>query len=329
MIYKCYELEQNINLIKEPIFLFYGENEGLKSELKKKIVQNNKNADIINFLQDDVIKAEESFFNDIFNISLFEKEKIYIISQANDKILDIIQSVQSKLEKQKVFLFAEILDKKSKLRNYFEKTNNCGVTACYPDNEITFKKLVLNKLNGFNGLNSKVVNLIVTNSGLDRIKLNNELEKISTFFKEKTINETKLELLLNDKTNEDFDILKDVALNGNFVETNRLLSDTILDTEKSFFYLNAINQRLSKLEQINNLAIKTSIEEAVNNLKPPIFWKDKNTVKNQAKKWNISKIKDLLKQNYNIEISLKSKSSVNKDLIVKKLLLDICVLANS
>ena len=282
MIYKCYELEQNINLIKEPIFLFYGENEGLKSELKKKIVQNNKNADIINFLQDDVIKAEESFFNDIFNISLFEKEKIYIISQANDKILDIIQSVQSKLEKQKVFLFAEILDKKSKLRNYFEKTNNCGVTACYPDNEITLKKLVLNKLNGFNGLNSKVVNLIVTNSGLDRIKLNNELEKISTFFKEKTIDETKLELLLNDKTNEDFDILKDVALNGNFVETNRLLSDTILDTEKSF-YLNAINQRLSKLEQINNLAIKTSIEEAVNNLKPPIFWKDKNTVKNQAK----------------------------------------------
>ena len=102
-----------------------------------------------------------------------------------------------------------------------------------------------------------------------------------------------------------------------------------MDTEKSFFYLNAINQRLSKLEQINNLAIKTSIEEAVNNLKPPIFWKDKNTVKNQAKKWNISKIKDLLKQNYNIEISLKSKSSINKDLIVKKLLLDICVLANS
>ena len=43
MIYKSYLLEQNINSIKNNIVLFYGENLGLKNELKEKIKQKNKN----------------------------------------------------------------------------------------------------------------------------------------------------------------------------------------------------------------------------------------------------------------------------------------------
>ena len=37
MIYKSYLLEKNIGLLKNKIVLFYGENLGLKNELKEKI----------------------------------------------------------------------------------------------------------------------------------------------------------------------------------------------------------------------------------------------------------------------------------------------------
>ena len=60
---------------------------------------------------------KDNFISNIFNKSLFE-EKIYFINQVNDKILDIIKEVDGKLEDQEIYLFSEILEKKSKLRNF-------------------------------------------------------------------------------------------------------------------------------------------------------------------------------------------------------------------
>ena len=82
-------------------------------------------------------------FTEVTNISLFEKKKIFLIDQANDKILNIIEELKPKLEEHKIYLFSELLDKKSKLRNSFEESNETGVVPCYQDNEITLKKLYL------------------------------------------------------------------------------------------------------------------------------------------------------------------------------------------
>ena len=83
------------------------------------------------------------------------------------------------------YLFAEILDKKSKLRNQFEKSEKLGIVPCYSDNEISLKNIILERLMGYDGLSSENINLIIDNCKLDRVKLNNELDKIETFFKDK------------------------------------------------------------------------------------------------------------------------------------------------
>ena len=69
--------------------------------------------------------------------------------------------------------------------------------------------------------------------------------------------------------------------------------------------------------------------EAVDKVKPPIFWKDKPNFTEQAKKWNERKIKLIMKKTYDLEIKIKSGLSYKADLLLKKLLLDICVAANS
>lgn len=329
MIYKSYLIEQNINALDKNKTLFYGENLGLKNEFKNKIKKNNKDAEIINFTQEEIFKNTEIFFNEIINISLFERKKIYFINQASDKILDIIQEIETKLDDQKLYLFSDILEKKSKLRNYFEKSNSCVIIACYSDNEITIKKIIHAKLEGFNGLSPQNINLILDNCNLDRIKLDNELDKIVTFFRNKNIDYDNLEKLLDTKINEDFNILKDVALKGNKTLTNKLLSDTILDTEKNIFYLTLINQRLNKLMEIDHTSKDISLDDAINNMKPPIFWKDKPNFIEQAKKWNYKKISDALNKTYDLEIDIKSNSLINKNIFIKKLIVDICQLANS
>jgi len=329
MIYKSYLIEQNINLLDKNLFLFYGVNLGLKNELKDKIKFQNKNAEIINLSQDDIISNIDNFFNEILNISLFDEKKIYFINQVNDKILDAIKIIEPKIDYQKIYLISEPLDKRSKIRNYFEKSNNCGAVACYNDNEISFKKIIIERLKNYKGVTAENINLISDKCNFNRDKLNNELDKIYTFFLGKNIDRHKLEILLDNKINNDFSLLKDEAFNGNKIETNKLLSDTIIDSEKNVLYLNIINQRLLKLNEIFKLIGQTSLEKAIDMLKPPIFWKDKPAFLKQAKKWNMNKIKKILNKTYNIELEIKSNSIVNKNILLKKLLIDICNLANA
>ena len=328
MIYKSYLIEKNINSLKENLVLFYGINFGIKKDFREKIKDTNKNCDFLFFDQKNIIENSKILYSELFNISLFEKNKIFFIENVNEKILEIIQDIQPSLENQRIYLFADVLEKKSKLRSFFEKSKECAVIACYPDNEITIKNIILERLKGYEGLSSINVNLILNHVSLDRIKLNNEIDKINAFFLDKKIKSDELSVLLDVNFIDDFNYLKDEALNGNKRKTNALLSDTILEDEKTFYYLSLINQRLQKLYQVKKSA-EANLEIAINNLKPPIFWKDKPHFLTQAKKWDEEKLNSLLKKTYDIEKTIKSNSFLNKQILLKELVINICETANS
>ena len=231
---------------------------------------------------------------------------------------------------EKIVIFAGNLDKKSKLRSYFEKSKSCGIVACYQDNEITIKKIITNKLSDYQGLSTQVINFIIQNTGLDRSKVNNEIEKIKSCFLEKKINLEKIDLLLNIKTNDDFNKLKDEALKGNKIKTNKLLADTVFEPESNINYLNSINQRINKLYEIEKMKQNNSnTETLVSRLKPPIFWKDKPVLIEQTNKWNENKIKKALEKTYTVELQIKTGSGIKNDLLIKNLMIDLCTVANS
>ena len=331
MIFKSYILEQNIQPANNhKIFLFYGENQGLKKEFKKKLRIQNKNQEILTLFQDEIIKNKNILINEVNNKSLFNEKKIIFINQVNDKILDIVDEVIKNIQDERIFLFSDILEKKSKLRNYFEKSKSCGITACYQDNEITIRKIIIKKLNGYQGITNQVTNLIIQNTGLDRNKVNNEIDKIISCFKDKKIDLKKIDLLLNIRTNDDFNRLKDEALNGNKINTNRLLADTVFEIENNIYYLSSINQRINKLKEIENMKQESSdIESLISSLKPPVFWKDKPILIEQSRKWNKDKIQAALKKTYSAEIEIKSNSSIRKDLLIKNLIIELCTTASS
>ena len=331
MIFKSYVLEQNLKSTDDcKIILFYGENQGLKEEFKKNIKEANKNNEKLNLLQDEIIKNENLLINEISNKSLFNNKKIIFIDQVNEKILNIIEEMAEDVSDEKIVIFAGNLDKKSKLRSYFEKSKSCGIVACYQDNEITIKKIITNKLSDYQGLSTQVINFIIQNTGLNRSKVNNEIEKIKSCFLEKKINLEKIDLLLNIKTNDDFNKLKDEALKGNKIKTNKLLADTVFEPESNINYLNSINQRINKLYEIEKMKQNNSnTETLVSSLKPPIFWKDKPVLIEQTNKWNENKIKKALEKTYTVELQIKTGSAIKNDLLIKNLMIDLCTVANS
>lgn len=329
MIHKSYLIEENIDQLKNNIVLFYGENLGLKNDFRDKIKLKFKNTKILRYKQEEVLKSSDIIINEIRNISLFDDQKILLIDQVNDKLLNLIEELTTIDNETKIFLFADVLEKRSKLRSFFEKSKNCGVVACYKDNEINLKKLISNKLKEYSGVTPQLINTLIENCSLDRIKLNNELNKIVIFFSDKNIKPQLFEKILNQQIDDDFNTIKDSAINGNKINTNKLLSSTVLEIEKNVFYISIINQRLNKLKEIFVNANKKNITEIIDNIKPPIFWKDKPNFILQAKKWNEYKLNIALEKTYKTEIKLKSYTDINKNLLIKKLLVDVCDLANA
>ena len=135
--------------------------------------------------------------------------------------------------------------------------------------------------------------------------------------------------MLNIKTNENFNKLKDEALSGNKAKTNRLLADTTFSAENNLLYLSLINQRINLLKQIDLMRKETNIEEIIQNLRPPIFWKDKPIIIEQARKWNNSKIKMAIKKTYETELQFKSNGNINKEILIKNLIVELCSTATA
>ena len=110
-----------------------------------------------------------------------------------------------------------------------------------------------------------------------------------------------------------------------------MLSETILDEEKNIYYISLINQRLKRIIELKQIIknTKQSVDVAIQQLKPPIFWKDKENFLIQANNYNLNDLNKILKMTYNLELRIKSNSNINKNTLFKKLLLDICELSNS
>ena len=327
MIYKSYLVEENPNILKNNIVLFYGENHGLILDFKKKIRSEKKKL-IINLSQNEILDNKKILFKEINNLSLFEEKKIIFIQDASDKILEVIEEILPIIEENKIFMFANLLDKKSRLRSFCEKDKKIDIVPCYQDTEISLKKIIFKNLENQSELTNETINILINACSNDRAKLKNEINKIKTYFNKNPINNKILLELLNTKEDDDFNNIKDAAFNGKTFRTNELLSSTNLLTEKLTFYVNVLNNRLVRLDEIKKSKDK-NIENAISKLKPPIFWKDKPNFLTQIKIWDRRKINLALNRTYSVETLIKSNSTINKKIIFKKLLVEICNIANA
>ena len=152
MILKSYEIEKNVlKVIKINFFLIYGENNWLKKDVKEliktTIKEKNPNTENLTFYEDEIIKNEEQFYNSIYSGSLFGEKKIITIIISTEKIFKIIENILNKYPKDIYFLIiGELLEKKSKLRSFFEKNNHTLCVPCYLDSAKDLENIAINEL---------------------------------------------------------------------------------------------------------------------------------------------------------------------------------------
>ena len=330
MIFKSYLVENNLSLLKDKnIILLYGENKGLKDDIKKSIIEKNKNREIIRLTQDDILKNNSLLDNEIMNLSLFDDKKIILIDNITDKSFSLIEKNVSQ-NNCLICLFSGTLERRSKLRNLFEKEKALGLIPCYEDNEITLQNYIKKYLKNIKGLNQEIINFIINNSNKSRDKIKNELDKTAVYFMEKEINISELRQLLNLDENDNSQRLRDTAILGDKKLLNELISKTQISEQDNLIYIRGLLNQFIKLAEILEINKSTkNLTKAIESLKPAIFWKDKPMVLGQANKWEIKKIKTTIDELTDAEILIKSSSDIKGSEITKKLLIDICNKASS
>jgi len=324
MITKSHELNK-INFNQSPFILLYGKNEGFKDQAIKQILKNKTR--ISNYEEKEVLEHSNNFLESIFSKSLFESEKILVIKRTTDKILDIITEIIQKDVKDIIFILnADILDKKSKLRSFFEKDKGCVCVPFYPDNEQTLSRLAYSFLREKNiSLSSSDINLVVSKSNGDRKVLLSELDKLEHFSKNgKKITTEHIMKLINLTENYSISELVDNCLANNIRKTKNILIENNFGNEDCVLIIRTFLNKLKRILKLcaefqENKDIDLTIELA----KPPIFWKDKDITKQQILRWSPNEIKEIIYKLSNIELMVKKNFGNSINLITDFILSQI------
>ena len=315
MIIKHFEINKtDLNINK--IFLFYGKNEGLKNETFNNLIKENKK--YFKYDEKEVLEKQENFLTDILNQSLFEEKKIIVIKKATDKILKVIEEIHDNNTNDIFIIVADILEKKSKLRKFFEKEKNLICVPFYPDNEQTLSKLCFDYFRGKKiSISTLNLNQIVNKASGDRDNLYKDLEKIENFMKggRKLTNESLIKLI-NLSENYSISELADSCLANNIKKFTAILNENNFSNEDCILILRTF---LNKAKKILNLSAEyeknNDLNLTISNAKPPIFWKDKEIIKQQISRWKPKQIKELIYKINKIELNIKKNVNLSINLI--------------
>ena len=309
MIIKSFEFKNNLS---HNLFLFHGQNDGHKEDLINNLIRPKYKRSTYNYTEKEILNNLDNFYNLIFTNSFFEESKLIIIKDVSDKIKSEIDSIiQKDINNVLIVLISNVLEKKSKLRNFFEKDKNLISVPFYLDTNQT----LLNYANKFFkekkiSISSETINILVNKSNGERKLLTNELEKIEMYTKNKTnISADEVNILTNTGENHDIGELVDNCLAKNDKRIKYLMNENNFGSEDSIIIIRTFLFKAKRLlNLINIFAVQKDVDKTVASAKPPIFWKDKDLVKKQIRSWTLNQIEQLILEINNVEFLIKTNS---------------------
>ena len=318
MIIKSFELSK-LNSYKFDLHLIFGNNEGIKDDIIRDFYLKKFDGEILKYDEQEIFNNKEEFLSSLFTKSLFETSKLIIISRGTDKLTSLITEIlENTIEDIKIIIKCSNLEKKSKLRNLFEKEKNIVCTPVYEDDNRSLNSLINTFLREQNiSLSQEIKNILIERSKGDRINLKNELLKLKSLSISKHKLSTEDVLKLSNLA-ENYSVfeLSDNYLAKNSKKVSNILNENNYSPEDCILIIRTILSKSKRLLKIRNgIDNNENIDQVISSFKPPIFWKEKDVVKKQAQSWSTEEVKKIILKVNDLETLVK-KNSVNSILFV-------------
>jgi len=312
MIIKSFEFEK-IKSKNYKSILLYGVNQGLKDELIKSAILKDFSGEILKYDESEVIEKSEIILESFLNGSLFDDQKLILISRCSNKIYPFIEKFLEKdISQAMIVLNSENLDKKSKLRALYEKSKDLICVPFYEDNQQSLSIFANKYLQNKNiKLSREILNLVIERSQGDRGNLKNELHKIENLsLSKKNISNEDIINITNLAENYTVFELVDNYLAKNQKKVSKIINENNFVNDDSIIILRTLLSRSKRLLKLKNMQnVNKSIDDAIAVYKPPIFWKEKDIVKQQMSNWSEDEVKKKIFEISNLEILIKKNSS--------------------
>ena len=308
MIIKSFEIEK-IKSLKNNLILIYGINQGYKNQVIKELLE----GEILRFDENDILNNHEEIVSNLMNKSLFDENKLIIVSRASDKILKFVNEIiERKIEKIKIIINSNNLEKKSKLRNLFEKGKDLVCIPFYEDNDKNLSSIAQNFFKQKNiKISQETINLLIGRSRGDRGNLINELNKIENLsMTKKNIDIEDILKLTNLSENYSIFKLAESYLTKNKKQVSKILNENNFANDECVLILRTILNRSKRLLKLKENQNQTgNIDLTISSFKPPIFWKEKDIVKKQIQSWSDDEVKNMIYKINELEILVKKNSN--------------------
>ena len=312
MIVKSFEIEK-IKSIKNNFILLYGSNQGHKNQVIKELFEISFKGEISRFDENEILNNYESFVSSLINKSLFEDYKLIVISRVSDKIIKLMNEIlERNIEKIKIIINSDNLDKKSKLRSLFEKNKELICIPFYEDNEKNLTSITQNFFRQKKiKVSQQIINLLIGRSRGDRGNLINELNKIENLsITKKNIYIEDVLKLTNLSENYSVFELAENYLAKNKKQVSKILNENNFANDECILILRTILNRSKRLLKLKESQNETgNIDLTISSFKPPIFWKEKDAVKKQIQSWSNDEVKKIIYKINDLEILIKKNSN--------------------
>ena len=319
MLIKEYQLDKIIDGKPDFLsFLVYGPNEGLVRAQIKKIVQDiaskheyeelslsSKELDEDNYAVDSNLKT----------VSMFFKGRILIVDSLKDKHLPFIEPVIHDTPQNSVLIIkADNLTKSSKIRKFFESHKSCFSLACYDDDAKALMQHIENFISKNNlNIDRDIKNYLMQNLSNDRMINSNELEKINLFIgnTDKKLSLDDAKFLLNDSSSQNLNKMNEAVMYGNTSKSSKIISRLLSEGTNPISLVRSLMNYIIRIQKTKiEMKKGNNFENAVRDLKPPLFWKDKESFQRHCLKWPIQGIEYNLNKLLEAEIICKLNSKL-------------------
>ncbi len=318
MIIKNFELEK-LKSLKFNIHLIYGNNEGLKEDIIDHYYLKDFKGEVLKYEEEEILKNKNDFISNLFTPSLFKVDKLVIISRVSEKFAGLLNEILDKeIIETKIIIKTSNLEKKSKLRNFFEKEKKVICTPVYEDDTRSLNLVIQNYLREYKlSLSQEIKNILIERSKGDRINLINELTKLKNLLiGKKKISVDDVLKLSNLAENYSVFELSDNYLAKNSKKVSNILNENNFSPEDCILIIRTILSKSKRLLKIRSeVDNNKNLEKVLSSLRPPIFWKEKDIVKKQVQSWSTNEVKEIIYKINDLEVLVK-KNNVNSMLFI-------------
>ena len=326
---------ENINII-----FLYGSNIGLINLIYKKTIEILK-IDIndpfnVSKINGEEFKEKPSILNDNINtLSVFSKKRCVLLDLMNITVTKSLEDIileTVKLGNGNYLLLIKASNLKiSSFIKYFQNNNNSILIPCYEEKTVTLHSKLTNLFFKHKvTFKKEFLKKLIINFSSDSLTNEMEIQKLDLFLtNNKNVTEEMISTLIS--RNDDINLNKVIekCSNGNPSEALKSFENIYENQSTSIALIRMFVSHFKLIEKILLLfEDNKNLENVIENVKPPIFFKKKDFVIFQCKVWNLKLINIILARLIELELKCKFNQTAEKTLI-SQFILSTSVLAKN